>query len=422
MTTVASPSVTKIQELLTILLRSAIGGSVALAVISPDPRQWFPEDLNIVVPLGRASQWCRFLATAGFIERPILNNGTGRFTVVNRRITASITRFNAPNTENAIVILESAHDSILLPILSSPTTTHMNFITHNQIFCPYPALTMKKLAIHAYHGDSNHRSRDPKMPTYRQMLGFELKNIRLLLGTSTLEGECRLSCTEINRRFRGFRGIGIFHWAMYSNRADENDDAITDTCLGYEWSLGNPCMNSECELSLPVSVMTSSMAPPTLADTSVTSPSSPPSSEQTTTLANSNPLFTKSPSWNTEDDLPTLQDLLTNTSADVKPNMTVRKLSITVAASSGKQKTFKIKQMTKQGKMLRYFASSYGKELFVYDGERVDPESTAQMYDMEDDGKVTALKITYLGSLLPNIDVIDAMIEQIGGLSYYVLL
>ncbi|KAK0229861.1 hypothetical protein EDD85DRAFT_939650 [Armillaria nabsnona] len=313
MTTVASPSVTKIQELLTILLRSAIGGSVALAVISPDPRQWFPEDLNIVVPLGRASQWCRFLAAAGFIERPVLNNGTGRFTVVNRCITASITRFNAPNTENAVVILESAHDSILLPILSSPTTAHMNFITHNQIFCPYPALTVKKLAIRAYHGDPNHRSRDPKMPTYHQMLGFELKNIRLLLGTSTLEGECGLSCTEINRRFRGFRGIGIFHWALYGNRADENDDAITDACLGYEWSLGNPCMNSECEL------MTSSIAPPTLADTSVTSPSSPPSSEQTATLANSNPLFTESPSWNTEDDLPTLQDLLTNTSADVKP-------------------------------------------------------------------------------------------------------
>ncbi|PBK96133.1 hypothetical protein ARMGADRAFT_1028338 [Armillaria gallica] len=408
MTTADSPSVTKIQELLIILLRyepitdlvklshvckdfcyttkliihmwlckcltpfipadnlkpflrllksskSTIRGSVALAVISPDPRQWFPEDLNIVVPLSRVSQWCRFLATAGFIERPILNNGTGRFTV-----------------ENAVVILESAHDSILLPILSSPTTAQMNFITYNQIFCPYPALTIKKLSICAYHGDPNHRSNDPKMPTYRQMLGFELKNIRLLLGTSTLEGECRLSCTEINRHFCGFRGIGIFHWAVYSNKADENDNTITDTCLGYEWSLRNPCMNSE--------LMTSSIVPPTLADTSVTSPSSPPSSKQTATLANSVPLFTKSPSWNTEDNLPTLQDLLRNTSADVKLNTIVRKLSITVRSTNflgkyvliadgigrSEQKTFKIKQTTKLGKMLRYFASSYGKELSTF--------------------------------------------------------
>ncbi|KAK0474362.1 hypothetical protein IW261DRAFT_1422950 [Armillaria novae-zelandiae] len=70
--------------------RAAIAGSVALAVLSPDPRQWFPDDLNIVVPLGRSNQWSRFLLTAKFIELPTHNITSRKFSVVNTHINASI--------------------------------------------------------------------------------------------------------------------------------------------------------------------------------------------------------------------------------------------------------------------------------------------------------------------------------------------
>ncbi|KAK0471732.1 hypothetical protein IW261DRAFT_1424969 [Armillaria novae-zelandiae] len=70
--------------------RAAIAGSVALAVLSPDPRQWFPDDLNIVVPLGRSNQWSRFLLTAKFIELPTHDITSGKFSVMNTHINASI--------------------------------------------------------------------------------------------------------------------------------------------------------------------------------------------------------------------------------------------------------------------------------------------------------------------------------------------
>ncbi|SJK99868.1 uncharacterized protein ARMOST_03179 [Armillaria ostoyae] len=103
------------------------------------------------------------------------------------------------------------------------------------------------------------------------------------------------------------------------------------------------------------------------------------------TSTQSDPLIKDSPNWDTNVNLPTLQDLLQPSLEDI-------------ATSSGEQKTFKIKQTTKLDKMLHYFASSYGKEpsafKFIYDGQRIDPEWTAEMYEMEDE------------------DVIDAMIEH----------
>lgn len=245
------------------LSRSAIVGSITLAVMSPDPRQWCLEDLNIVLPLGRADQWGRFFNAAGFIRCPVLNNGMYRFTAVNRNIAASVSWFRAPDSvydlpshvhscisymdENIVIIIKSADDSILLPILSSPSTTQMNFITHNQIFCCYPTLTVNQLALRSYHGDPNHHVAGQRMLTHRQILGLELKNIHLLLGTAMLIGKCGLSCMTITRCFHGFRGIGIFHWAVSGSKADENDEILPDTCLGYEWSLGSACMNSKCE-------------------------------------------------------------------------------------------------------------------------------------------------------------------------------
>ncbi|KAK0462768.1 hypothetical protein IW261DRAFT_1576177 [Armillaria novae-zelandiae] len=185
--------------------RAAIAGSVALAVLSPDPRQWLPDNLNIVVPLGRSNQWSHFLLAAKFIELPTHDITSGKFSIVNTHINASIRRFKAPETiycdpchahmhtsfenGNIVVIIESAQQSILLPILSSPTTAQMNFITHNQLFCPYPTLTVKKLALCSYQGNPNYQSTIPKLPTYRQFLNFELKNMHLLLGNASTVSE-----------------------------------------------------------------------------------------------------------------------------------------------------------------------------------------------------------------------------------------
>ncbi|KAK0472944.1 hypothetical protein IW261DRAFT_1570299 [Armillaria novae-zelandiae] len=124
--------------------RAAIVGSVALAVLSPDPRQWFPDDLNIVMPLGRSSQWSHFLLMAKFIELPTHDITSRKFSIVNAHINTLIRQFEAPETVycdpccahmctsfengNIVVLIESAQQSILLPILSSLTTAQMNFI------------------------------------------------------------------------------------------------------------------------------------------------------------------------------------------------------------------------------------------------------------------------------------------------------
>ncbi|KAK0468500.1 hypothetical protein IW261DRAFT_1573721 [Armillaria novae-zelandiae] len=110
---------------------------------------------------------------------------------------------------------------------------------------------------------------------------------------------------------------------------------------------------------------------------------------------------TESPNWDAENDLPTVKELLQQMSPNKKPQCSAQRLMIIIATSSGEQKTYKLRDDTPLKKMLTSFAVSYGKEMssfmFVYEGRRINPEQTPRMYDMEDD------------------DVIDAMIEQIGG-------
>merc|ERR1712034_297360 len=76
-------------------------------------------------------------------------------------------------------------------------------------------------------------------------------------------------------------------------------------------------------------------------------------------------------------------------------------INLKVKSQDGNEVYFKVKQTTKLSKLMNAYCNRVGKELsavrFLFDGERLQPDSTPEQLDMEDE------------------DEIDAMFEQHGG-------
>jgi small ubiquitin-related modifier len=76
-------------------------------------------------------------------------------------------------------------------------------------------------------------------------------------------------------------------------------------------------------------------------------------------------------------------------------------LNLKVKAQDGTEVYFKVKKTTKLKKLMNAYCNRVGKDIgsirFLFDGERIEPESTPAEMGMEDE------------------DVIDAMVEQHGG-------
>ncbi|PBK59846.1 ubiquitin-like protein [Armillaria solidipes] len=78
-------------------------------------------------------------------------------------------------------------------------------------------------------------------------------------------------------------------------------------------------------------------------------------------------------------------------------------ITLKVLASTGHEKTFKLKSSTSLRKLFHVYAQTTGKDIdtlkFIYEGQRLNPHYTPKMYSME------------------NEDTIDVMLEQIGGMA-----
>jgi len=76
-------------------------------------------------------------------------------------------------------------------------------------------------------------------------------------------------------------------------------------------------------------------------------------------------------------------------------------LNLKVKSQDGNEVFFKVKKTTQLGKLMNAYCNRVGKDpttvRFLFDGERIQPESTPEQLDMEDE------------------DEIDAMVEQHGG-------
>ncbi|WFD22298.1 SUMO protein smt3 [Malassezia equina] len=84
-----------------------------------------------------------------------------------------------------------------------------------------------------------------------------------------------------------------------------------------------------------------------------------------------------------------------------KPEVAPEQLNIKVKDAEGNEVFFKVKRTTKLAKLKRAYAERMGKPensvRFIFDGQRVGDDDTAESLDMNDQ------------------DEIDAMIEQLGG-------
>ncbi|PBK92421.1 ubiquitin-like protein [Armillaria gallica] len=76
-------------------------------------------------------------------------------------------------------------------------------------------------------------------------------------------------------------------------------------------------------------------------------------------------------------------------------------ITLKVLSTTGHEKTFKLKSNTSLRKVFHAYAQTTGKDIdtfkFIYEGQRLNPQYTPEMYSME------------------NEDTIDVMLEQIGG-------
>eukprot|EP01027_Heterolobosea_sp_BB2_P003179 GEZU01004825.1.p1 GENE.GEZU01004825.1~~GEZU01004825.1.p1 ORF type:complete len:102 (-),score=19.08 GEZU01004825.1:43-348(-) len=91
----------------------------------------------------------------------------------------------------------------------------------------------------------------------------------------------------------------------------------------------------------------------------------------------------------------------TDTAADDATTETKENISIKVANSEGHETIFRIKRSTPMGKLMDAYCKRQGLNMnsvrFNFDGVRIAPAQTARELGLEEE------------------DVIDAMVEQIGG-------
>ncbi|KDR76166.1 hypothetical protein GALMADRAFT_210830 [Galerina marginata CBS 339.88] len=113
---------------------SVIGGSVAQAVVTPSIfLKDAPGDLNIFVPEDFLDRWETFLhEEMGYYSLNII-----------------VLEFGGEGKEGPpkIMVCEAFGSSSLVPILASPFSSQMNFVTEDHVYCLHPRLTPNLTAV-----------------------------------------------------------------------------------------------------------------------------------------------------------------------------------------------------------------------------------------------------------------------------------
>ncbi|KAF6750462.1 hypothetical protein DFP72DRAFT_1072185 [Ephemerocybe angulata] len=120
---------------------SVLGGSAALSMIHPNTL--VPCNLDFYCPLGNAGLVLDFFKARGYHD---LSFG-GRDPVSPGMGVKRVYTLGSLETLQGVNVVESLSLSPLVPILYSPTTLVMNYVSSEAVVCCYPALTTAKKGI-----------------------------------------------------------------------------------------------------------------------------------------------------------------------------------------------------------------------------------------------------------------------------------
>ena len=119
---------------------AVISGSTALHILLPKSTTlWSPTDLDIYVPMHCQLQLGHLLKNKGYrLQKQVSTNKPASkiFTVMT---------FSKPGKKIDVIVCTT--DCAVPPIFQEHCTAAMNFITASSIFCAYPSLTFRGLAM-----------------------------------------------------------------------------------------------------------------------------------------------------------------------------------------------------------------------------------------------------------------------------------
>ncbi|KAG6918479.1 hypothetical protein DXG01_014106 [Tephrocybe rancida] len=219
---------------------AAICGSFASALINPllDIKSSdVSTNLVVLVPRTSGWKWAGLLKKVGYSGGFLIDVSLGgEFGGVSH--SSRVFRNSSGYT---ITITESHTPSILPMLLSTPVTSHMNFVTAVGIYCLYPVLAAVCLSL----SRSRHITGSDFVPCAVQ---DRIKSLAYTYHSSTEEWgvACGTACPAIWRRMSRLEGVGCFRWGgVFPSEQAALDDEVVD---GHrlKWRLGLECRNVHC--------------------------------------------------------------------------------------------------------------------------------------------------------------------------------
>ncbi|KAI6045831.1 hypothetical protein EDC04DRAFT_2531863, partial [Pisolithus marmoratus] len=120
-----------------------ISGSTALYLLLPEHgTSWMPTDLDIYIPQGTSTLIQNQLKVEGYstIAEPTVNHLGYTYSHICHVVVIS-------NGKRKIDLVVSRTSMALSPIFQFHSTTVMNFISADTVFCCYPQLTLCRLSM-----------------------------------------------------------------------------------------------------------------------------------------------------------------------------------------------------------------------------------------------------------------------------------
>jgi hypothetical protein len=201
-----------------ILTRSGgvIYGSIALWMLLA-PKEWSPNNLNIIVPFSRGRRLLRFFEGVGYVALEESVEARLRSNIANfRRLTRG---------ETTVTLAESISHSVFAPILASYTTFDLNAVTMESVVSLYPSLTFMNAGFACYGWQCSTEVADRLK---RRRLGIYPHSVPWV-------GRCGYSCPRIRRKLYGLEGSAAFSWVRGEGDSGAGDLRLLAAHSHYAW-------------------------------------------------------------------------------------------------------------------------------------------------------------------------------------------
>ncbi|PBK65636.1 hypothetical protein ARMSODRAFT_1022085 [Armillaria solidipes] len=224
---------------------SAIVGSTILKTVTPHCT-WETGNLNIVAPLYAFSLWEDFFTMHRFIAS--IDDTFGH--LQNNTHQAGVWYHDESKHTKKIIVVESADDSVFLPILSSPLSSQMNIITSSHLYCLYPTLTADGISVNSFSGLPHSFNTVPVVLSDTRLEVVKNQGLQFYANGERPDKACGVECPKIEWALKGYRNVGIFHWGGYRLMKETTMDPISAYQCSFLWSLGRECCNQFCPRSI----------------------------------------------------------------------------------------------------------------------------------------------------------------------------